>query len=180
MSAINNLQPINKPVNKIRSTTNKLAFTANILLALLLPFSLTGKIEASMFDYTMVWLYLILCIVNRPNSNIRNALLSVRQTLKNTSAPKQLILKKAYCTGLYIVKFLLRLAMFSILLYHLIIEHIPFFGIYTAKIYGCIILYILMLSNLNLGVNIGRYFSSKLQKRTKISINIICLFPSVT
>ena len=88
--------------------------------------------------------------------------------------------KKAYCTGLYIVKFLLRLAMFSILLYHLIIEHIPFFGIYTAKIYGCIILYILMLSNLNLGVNIGRYFSSKLQKRTKISINIICLFPSVT
>ena len=54
MSAINNLQPINKPVNKIRSTTNKLAFTANILLALLLPFSLTGKIEASMFDYTMV------------------------------------------------------------------------------------------------------------------------------
>lgn len=37
-----------------------------------------------------------------------------------------------------------------------------------------------MLSNLNLGVNIGRYFSSKLQKRTKISINIICLFPSVT
>ena len=52
MSAINNLQPINKPVNKIRSTTNKLAFTANILLALLLPFSLTGKNWSK-----YVWLY---------------------------------------------------------------------------------------------------------------------------
>lgn len=176
----NTIIKVAEPMNQIRPTTNKLAFAANFLLAFLLPFSLTGKINAKAFDHTMFWLYLVLCIINRPNHSIRKAFCNVRDAMHIADNPSQLARRKVYCAGLWIVKFLLRIAMLVVLIYHTVLSYIPFIGKYTDGIYACGILYVFILSNLNLGVSIGRYFSNKLSKKIKIVANIICFFASTT
>lgn len=152
--------------------TNQCAFAANMFLALLLPFTLIGRIPPKIFDPIMVSIYFGLCFINHPNSTIRKALLNVKQMIKNVKDPKQLIKREIYCTGLYVVRILLRIAMFSMIIY-ILLSYIPFVGGFLNKIRSCIILYIFLLSNLNLGICMGGYFSGKLSAKVKIFLNII-------
>ena len=163
---------MNSKYKELLRTANKCAFVANIFLALLLPFTLIGRISSKIFDPIMVSIYFGLCFVIRPNSRIRKSLLGVKQLIKDGEDPTQLIKNKIYCTGLYVVKFLLRIAMFGILVC-IFLSYIPFLGVLSNKIRSCVILYVILLSNLNLGIGMGGYFSGKLSTKVKIFLNII-------